>query len=172
MAYSEKELEKWLTKFIHNHPHELITVKKLFDYSHISRATWYRHPNIIKKIEKINRTPVTVAIKKNETPSAKAIISSCKNENELIQIVQTLLDEINSLKITLSKSNIQKLQEQNYEMKRLVNEQKNMIKQLTSQINGDIATKLIPEMSSQEIIESTNIVSFKEQFSSLFEGVD
>ena len=92
MAYSEKELEKWLTKFIHNHPHELITVKKLFDYSHISRATWYRHPNIIKKIEKINRTPVTVAIKKNETPSAKAIISSCKNENELIQIVQVFVD--------------------------------------------------------------------------------
>ena len=57
-------------------------------------------------------------------------------------------------------------------MKRLVNEQKNMIKQLTSQINGDIAEKLIPEMSSKEIIESTNIVSFKEQFSSLFEGVD
>lgn len=168
MAYSKKNLERWLTKYIKYHPHERITITELATFSGISRNTWYRNEDIIKKIEIINETPVMVDMKENsELPTAQQLVKSCKNEAELIKMVQSLLDEIVKLTMANNKENISKLKTTLASLQKQVRERDEYIKMLTAQINSQIVAAL-PNMSPQAIIESTNVSSFKDQFAELF----
>lgn len=168
MSYSKKDLERWLTKYIKNHPHERITITELAVFSGISRNTWYRNEDIIKKIELINETPVMVDIQgNNELPTAQQLVKSCKNEVELIKMVQSLLDEIIKLTMANNKENIAKLKSAVTTLQKQVRERDEHIKMLTAQIDSQIIASL-PDMSPQAVIESTNVSSFKEQFADLF----
>ena len=81
MSYSKKDLDRWITKYIKNHPHERITITELAAFSGISRNTWYRNEDIIKRIELINETPVVIDMQgNNELPTAQQLIKSCKTE--------------------------------------------------------------------------------------------
>lgn len=170
MAYSKKDLERWLKKYIKDHPHEKITITELAAFSGISRSTWYRNEDITKKIEVINETPITVNIQNNNTiPTAQQLVKSCKNEAELIKIVQSLLDEIVKLTMANNKENITKLKATATTLQKQVRERDEHIKLLTAQINGQIVA-MLPDMSPQAVIESTNAASFKDQFAELFGG--
>lgn len=168
MAYSKKDLERWLTKYVKDHPHERITITELASFSGISRNTWYRNEDIVKKIEVINETPVMVDMQgNNEMPTAQQLVKSCKNEAELIKVVQSLLDEIVKLSMANNKENITKLKATAATLQKQVRERDEHIKLLTAQIDSQIVAAL-PDMSPQAVIESTNVSSFKDQFADLF----
>lgn len=168
MAYSKKDLERWLTKYVKDHPHEKITITELTAFSGISRNTWYRNEDIVKKIQFINETPVMVDMQgNNELPTAQQLVKSCKNEAELIKMVQSLLDEIIKLTMANNKENIAKLKSTAVALQKQVRERDDHIKMLTAQIDSQIIAAL-PGMSPQTIIESTNVSSFKDQFADLF----
>lgn len=168
MAYSKKDLERWLTKYVKDHPHEKITITELSAYSGISRNTWYRNEDIVKKIEAINETPIIVDMQgENELPTAQQIVRSCKTEDELIKVIQSLLDEIVKLTMANNKENVAKLKATAATLQKQVKERDEHIKMLTAQIDSQIVAAL-PDMSPQVIIESTNVSSFKDQFAGLF----
>ena len=170
MSYSKKDLDRWITKYIKHHPHERITITELAAFSGISRNTWYRNEDIIKRIELINETPVVIDMQgNNELPTAQQLVKSCKTEAELIKMVQSLLDEIIKLTMANNKENIAKLKSTATTLQKQVRERDEHIKILTAQIDSQIIAAL-PDMSPQAVIESTNASSFKEQFADLFGG--
>ncbi len=167
MAYSKKDLERWLTKYMKDHPHEKVTITELSAYSGISRNTWYRNEDIVNKIEAINETPLMVDMKgSNELPTAQQLVKSCKTEEELIKVVQSLLDEIIKLTMANNKENLTKLKTTAATLQKQIKERDEYIKMLTAQIDSQIIAAL-PNMSPQAIIESTNSSSFKNQFADL-----
>lgn len=171
MAYRPKDLERWLKKYMREHPHEKITITDLANFSGISRNTWYRNPKIIQTIESINETPVVFDFKGGgELPTAEQLVRNCKSEKELIAAVQSLLDEIVKLNMVNKKENVEKLNTSVLTLKNQLKERDERIRLLTSQIDGQIISAL-PNLTPQSIVESTNVASFKDQFADLFGDV-
>lgn len=172
MAYAKKDLERWLAKYIKAHPHERVTVLALVAFSGISKATWYRNEDIIEKIRVVNETPIIIEMEDDGVlPTAKQIVRSCKNDDELIKTVQSLLDEIASLRAACGKDNINKLKATVATQKGQIKERDERIRVLEAQVHGQVVDAL-PDLSPQAIIDSTNTSRFIDRFDDLFGGAD
>lgn len=170
--YSKDELSQWLEKYIKAHPHEVITIQQLADFSHISRYTWYRQKDIVEEIRKINATPITVTSDDSlEFPTARQIVKGCRSEEQLIKAVQSLIDMVNQLKVANSKANINKLKDANIKLTNQIKERDDMIRRLQAQVDGKILSSL-PSLSPGEVIASMDAGSFKKQFDALFESIE
>lgn len=167
MAYTQKELDKALSKYIKNHPHRYITIDELAEYTHISRATWYRNETAMTKIEAANKTSVFLTLKKGaDLPTAKRLVTSCRSEEELIKMTQSLLDEIVRLR---AEENKKKASEDSNStaLRSKLRDRDAYIRQLEDQIGGQVLDSYA-SVRPEDVADSMNAQSFKGQFDALF----
>lgn len=161
-----KEVEKYLKKY----PNREIKIYILAKESGIHPTTWYRNPDIIKKIDEINATPLSLDIDDDfELPSAHGIVEMCNsNITKLERQIQNLLDLIIQLKRMTDKENINKYKAKITDLETVIKEKDLIIAQLENKLDIE-AINGLKTMDNKEAIENFNKISMKDQFKELFD---
>lgn len=169
--YTEKMLLSALEKYVKDNPTKKVTVTGLSKATGIPRDNWYRHPNVKKQIDKINKTPITVQLKDDfDMPTAEAIMERCKGDPILMQkSIQNLLSVITKQKAQLSSKNIRKLSMQINELEEQVKRQQAEIVHLQHLLDVQAVENINKSHSSEVINQSMDSSTFASQFDDLFD---
>lgn len=166
IKHSDDDLIKIVERYARTHHESKISVKELSEESGISMSTWYKRPNVMKVIDKINNAPINLQMDFAEIPSVNELYRKYGKNDESIKMV---LEQLLSM-VARSEKNANKYQNlvtENEKLKREIKEKDVAIRLLNDKINALIANN-DSMINLSDNIDKMNRKTFGSQFGEMF----
>ena len=164
IKHSDDDLIKIVERYARTHHESKISVKELSEESGMS--TWYKRPNVMKVIDKINNAPINLQMDFAEIPSVNELYRKYGKNDESIKMV---LEQLLSM-VARSEKNANKYQNlvtENEKLKREIKEKDVAIRLLNDKINALIANN-DSMINLSDNIDKMNRKTFGSQFGEMF----